>query len=77
MKVSKDNNFAFKFPDIAKEWHPIKNGDLKPYMYTKGSNKRFWWQCSKDKNHEWDSVIYERTKSKNPNTCPHCRKSDR
>ena len=26
-KVSKDNNLAVKNPGLAKEWHPLKNGE--------------------------------------------------
>jgi hypothetical protein len=29
-RVSKDNNLEIKFPEIAKQWHPTKNGNFKP-----------------------------------------------
>ena len=41
-RVSKTNNFLYKFPEIAKEWHPSKNGSHKPEEYTDGSSKVFW-----------------------------------
>ena len=31
---------------LAKEWHPTKNGDLKPSNFTYGSDKKFWWLCN-------------------------------
>jgi len=52
-RVSKTNNFLYKFPEIAKEWHPSKNGNHKPEEYTYGSSKVFWWKCSKCDDHEW------------------------
>lgn len=58
MLPSKDYNLRIVYPDIASEWHPIKNGDLKPENVTPGSEKRVWWKCSK--NHEWSSTVYNR-----------------
>ena len=68
-KVSDENNLLFLFPKIASEWHPTKNGDLKPYEVTYGSYKKVWWLCPKE--HPYDSVIKNRT-SKRPSGCPHC-----
>jgi hypothetical protein len=45
------NNLAVKRPDLAAEWHPTKNGDLKPTDVTPGSSKRVWWRCKEG--HEW------------------------
>jgi len=66
-RVSEDNNLKVKFPEVAKEFHPTKNGDLKPENFTYGSNKKIWWICSKG--HEWDVVISERTRGRG---CPYC-----
>jgi len=30
VKISKDYSLLIKYPDIAKEWHPTKNGNLTP-----------------------------------------------
>jgi hypothetical protein len=65
-KVGSDNNLAVLNPSLAKQWHPTKNGDLSPDMFTLGSNKRVWWLC--DKGHEWEAVIYNRQKTR----CPYC-----
>lgn len=43
--VSGINDLQTKYPDIAGEWHPTKNGDLLPSMVAPGSNKSVWWQC--------------------------------
>jgi len=68
-KVSKDNNLLSLFPKVASEWHPTKNGDLKPEDFAGRSNKKVWWLCPKG--HSYDSVIYSRT-GKNETGCPQC-----
>ena len=59
-KVSKTNNLLYKFPKVAKEWHPTKNGNLKPEEFTEGSSKSFWWKCSKCNDHEWKASFNDR-----------------
>ena len=66
-KISTENNLTFLFPEIAKQWHPTKNGNLKPNEVRKSSNKKVWWLCSKG--HEWITTINHRTNGKN---CPKC-----
>ena len=39
------NDLQSLFPEIAAEWHPTKNGSLKPADVTCATNKRIWWQC--------------------------------
>tara|TARA_Y100001970_G_scaffold237322_1_gene297695 strand:- start:299 stop:1162 length:864 start_codon:yes stop_codon:yes gene_type:complete len=63
------NNVAVKNPELAKEWHPTKNGDLTPYNVTPGSDRKVWWICSKNKDHEWISTVNNRNKGRG---CPHC-----
>lgn len=55
------------FPFLAKEWHPIKNGELIPHDVTPGSGKKAWWLC--DKGHEWQEFVYHRTRGCG---CPYC-----
>ena len=58
------------FPEISKEWHPKKNGDLKPSEMSSHSNKKVWWICSKG--HEWQAIINNRTGK--GSGCPYCSK---
>ena len=58
-KVSEDNSLAFLFPEIAKEWHPTKNGDKKPEDFTHGSKKKVWWLCPKK--HTYSATLSSRT----------------
>ena len=62
------NDLASVRPDIAKEWHPTKNGKLTPSEVTVGSGKKVWWRCQYG--HEWLADIKGRT-SHNLN-CPKC-----
>lgn len=65
--VTKDNNLAVLQPDLAKEWHPTKNGRLTPSDVSSRSNKKAWWKC--EQNHEWLSIINSRFKGSG---CPKC-----
>jgi hypothetical protein len=67
-KLHIDNSLALKFPRIAEEWHPTKNGKLTPYNFTKSSRKRIWWICKNG--HEWSNTINSRTN--NLSDCPEC-----
>lgn len=61
------NDLFTKNPEIASEWHPVKNGNLTPRDVTSRSNKKVWWQCSKG--HEWKTAVSHRT---NGRRCPIC-----
>ena len=65
--TSKSKSLESAYPEIAREWHPTKNGKLKPDMVTFGSGKRVWWMCSKG--HEWQAGVKDRIQG---NGCPVC-----
>lgn len=69
-KVNINNCLATLYPEIAKEWHPSKNGELTPFEVTKATPKKAWWQCSVNPKHEWKAKIQNRTL--NNNGCPYC-----
>lgn len=62
------NDMLTRFPELSSEWHPTKNGDLKPNKIFPGTSKKYWWQCSKG--HEWEASPNKRTSSKR--NCPLC-----
>jgi len=64
--VSKDSLFE-THPELAKEWHPTKNGTLIPQKVTSKTNKKVWWKC--ENGHEWITSISKRTSGTN---CPEC-----
>lgn len=63
----KKNSLKDIFPEIAKEWHPTKNGDLYPEDVSSGSHQKVWWlgRCG----HEWDAIIKDRVRGYG---CPIC-----
>ena len=38
--IKKRGSLASNHPDIAKQWHPTKNGKLKPEQFTPGSHRK-------------------------------------
>ena len=69
MRVGSDNNFAFKRPDLVKEWDLKKNKGIKPNNVVATSNKKFWWKCRKNPNHSWYTSVLTRF---NGHGCPYC-----
>ena len=70
LKVAKSNCLSTTHPQIAKQWHKTKNASLRPTGVTKGSAKRVWWQCTKEKSHSWQMPIAARTGQNQG--CPYC-----
>ena len=67
MKNSKYPDLATSNPELVKEWHPSKNGNLSPTEVSQKSGKNVWWIC--EKGHEWQAKVYTRT---NGHGCPYC-----
>lgn len=61
------NDLVTVNPSLAAEWHPTKNGRLRPMQIAGKSNKKAWWlgKCG----HEWEAAIYSRAVGKG---CPYC-----
>jgi hypothetical protein len=68
-KVCDDNRLSMLFPEIAKQWHPTKNGDRKPSDYTSQSNKKVWWMCDIC-GYSWEASPNKRVGS--GRGCPNC-----
>ncbi|PGZ96926.1 hypothetical protein COE51_16265 [Bacillus pseudomycoides] len=55
--------------ELAKQWHPTKNGELTPEMVLFGDEKTSrWWQCKRG--HEWRASIKYRHENKD--VCEYC-----
>ena len=71
--VTEYNNLFAVRPDIAKEWHKIRNGDFTPFDILPGAERRAWWKCQKPEcGYEWRAFINSRTKPNFPRGCPKC-----
>ena len=64
------NDLQSQYPNIAKDWHPYKNGDLKPTDVMSKSDKTVWWKCNKC-GYEWQAKIGWRT-ANNGQGCKRC-----
>jgi hypothetical protein len=54
-------------PDLAKEWHPTKNGTLGPKDVTPGSRRKVWWLC--EQGHWWLASVFDRVRGRQ---CTYC-----
>lgn len=70
LKLSVTNSLKALFPNLAKEFHPSRNGKLTAATVTSRSIKMCWWKCSKNPRHIWQSTIHNRTQL--GNGCPKC-----
>lgn len=66
--ILKEHSLKEDYPEISKEWHPTKNGDLKPAMFASKSGQKVWWKCKNG--HEWFASIALRTYGNH--ACPFC-----
>lgn len=57
------------YPELVREWHPTKNGDLFPDEVRFGSHVPIWWKCVKGPDHEWQARPNGRTSGQG---CPFC-----
>jgi hypothetical protein len=72
-RVSLTNSLAYRHPNLVAEWHPTKNGDLRPLDVVAGTDRKAWWKCPNGPDHEWQADIASRTrKFKRPAGCPFC-----
>ena len=55
------------FPAVAAEWHPTRNGVLRPETVFAGSGRIVWWLCSLG--HEWSASMLNRSQGSG---CPCC-----
>ncbi len=71
-RVCTDNCLETVDPDLARQWHTTKNGDLTPKDVVSHSDKKVWWVC--EKGHEWQARISQRS---NGTGCPYCARERR
>ena len=57
-------------PNLLKEFHLTKNGDLKPINLSYESSKKVWWKCDKADDHQWEALVNSRAVGKDK--CPFC-----
>jgi very-short-patch-repair endonuclease len=70
-KVNHTNSLATARPELVKEWHPTKNGELTPHDVTPFTTKKAWWICL-NCSHEYHASISHRSHG---TSCPRCNES--
>lgn len=68
-RLSEENNFAKKCPDLVSEWHPFKNDNLSPHDVPPKGKIKVWWLCQYG--HEWQATTGNRYYGTG---CPDCAK---
>jgi glutaredoxin len=68
------HSLASCYPDLARQWHPTRNGQLTAAQVMAQSNRLVWWLCQKC-NHTWQARVANR--SINRSGCPQCAKAKR
>ena len=63
-----ENDLLARYPELAAQWHPTKNGTLTPDAVQPGSNRKVWWLC--EKGHEWQATVASRASG--GSGCPVC-----
>lgn len=63
---------ACRRPDLTKDFHPTKNGEMSPEMIAPGIAQNLWWKCHVC-NHEWQAYGHTRLREKG-GRCPGCAK---
>ena len=57
-------------PDLADQWHPVLNGELRPENVSASTNRKLWWKCPEGPDHEWQAPGCNRVAGRG---CPFCR----
>lgn len=63
-----ENSLEYLYPELSKEFHSIRNGELQTKDINKRSARKVWWKCSYC-DYEWLATVSSRTAGHN---CPAC-----
>ncbi len=63
-----ENDLATLYPELAKQWDPTHNGELRPQDVLPGTEKKVWWIC--ERGHRWRAAVSSRACA--GSGCPVC-----
>jgi hypothetical protein len=69
-RAAPETSLAATHPALAAEWHPSRNGVLRPEDVRAGSARKVWWRCSRTPRHLWQAQILARALA--GTGCPRC-----
>jgi len=61
------NDLETVYPELSKEWHPTRNGSMKPREVFSKSGKKYWWICKQG--HEYQATPHNRAKGRGCSIC--------
>ena len=67
LPIPGETDLGTLFPNLTREWHPIKNGSLTPDQVLPGSHQKVWWRCANG--HDWMAQVKSRVSGCG---CPVC-----
>jgi hypothetical protein len=65
-RVTAATSLAARYPDVARNWHPTRNGHLSADAVSPFSRRIVWWQC--DRGHSWQRSVAQQSRG----NCPYC-----
>lgn len=65
-----ENSLLVEAGPVARQWHPTKNGALRPVDVLAGSHQYAWWKCPRGPDHEWRAQVKKRVRA--GRGCPFC-----
>lgn len=68
MTTIKNGSFGELYPELVRDWHPDKNGNVTPYKVKPHSDIKVWWICPQCSN-EYLATIGNRASGSG---CPEC-----
>jgi hypothetical protein len=63
-----EESLTARFPAIAAEWHPERNGDITPDQVDADHQMNAWWRC--ERGHEFQATV--RSRCRGNRRCPVC-----
>jgi hypothetical protein len=76
-KLARSRSLRDNYPDIAADWHSLRNGGLTADDISANSHRMVWWQCSAG--HEWQQTPNARVtlaRRGSSFSCPSCSGRD-
>lgn len=71
-KIGYGNSLADLNPELAKYWHPTKNGNVKPCDVSLNSTKKIWWQCKNNIEHSYKRTVHNHNMANPENIYNNC-----